>query len=703
MSGENVNTQPWSNLAEALCNINNVLEADAAIKGLPLTASGAKAVSKSAGDAAARRLSTAPEPDSVGIWRRTVVNGEIRFVRPEGFQDPLHLWADAPEIGPKRTQRRVVFIGESAARGWPLDPCFNCASCLSKQLDHLPGKRQTEVIDLARCGIDSTGLAQMVAAACGVEPDAYVVFAGNNWDLDPGDLDFRVIADILRNTRSWRAVISYVEGVYRSQIDAILSSLFTEIKRQGIPTVFVIPGYNLRDWRIGKSWYNPLLDRESQGNLEQTRLQVEALIASKQTSQAASTANELLEREERISPCALHLLADCALAEGANSEAVALLETAWNSGLNLLVPQFSGFTIRCDQMRLRAAAEGITTVDLPRHFVQANGGVPPGREFFIDQIHMTSHGIRVAMAAIADQLANLLHVPSSSVNLAEVPVEIDGRATAQGHFAAALKSARNGQSRELVQYHAKCAVHAAPEIHELMRLYVNRTVHRSPDPFCKSAHALRALDAQFPVIRYFLNAPPQKRKRVELDLFRDFAAAVELHYPGAVAETECLIGEQLGIRSTPIDLLVESGEDLPLAGIDWTRFHRAYFAAYEVQTAGKFVWNTPGKTLRLRITSRVRNAAVEAKAIALVINNRQIQTWPATQQWSTWECRVPTEVVKDGDNTFAISWPVSGESKEDQIEKICRLVEAGPSVGMGVVPDLYTVYGEVHELLAWCE
>src|SRR6185369_5337956 len=81
---------------------------------------------------------------------------------------------------------RVVLAGESVARGFPYHPQFGCALALQKLLDLVTGPDEVEVIDLSQNGLTYAGLASLVESAMALKPDAFVVFAGNNWRVPAG-------------------------------------------------------------------------------------------------------------------------------------------------------------------------------------------------------------------------------------------------------------------------------------------------------------------------------------------------------------------------------------------------------------------------------------------------------------------------------------------------------------------------------------
>src|ERR1043165_6459050 len=62
----------------------------------------------------------------VGIWEATNEAGGRSFVRVN-TGEPWHLWANVQKIPPKGPRRRIVLLGESAARGYLYSPRFTPA------------------------------------------------------------------------------------------------------------------------------------------------------------------------------------------------------------------------------------------------------------------------------------------------------------------------------------------------------------------------------------------------------------------------------------------------------------------------------------------------------------------------------------------------------------------------------------------------
>jgi len=209
-----------------------------------------------AGSAGAER-DTGPR---VGIWLAEQEEAGIALRVPAGMP-PARLadWADVPYVPPAGAARRVVLIGESAARGWPLDPVFNPAASLRQYLSAAaPGAYQC--VDLAKTGATEDDLTALAAELPRARPDIVVAFAGNNWSLPPDGAGYAMAlaGDDADSDRLARALRDGGYPAMRREFIAIVviprarrfcAGLAALRAAHGIPVIVVIPEFNLREWR----------------------------------------------------------------------------------------------------------------------------------------------------------------------------------------------------------------------------------------------------------------------------------------------------------------------------------------------------------------------------------------------------------------------------------------------------------------------
>ncbi|MBN3820058.1 hypothetical protein G3N57_27210, partial [Paraburkholderia sp. Se-20369] len=185
---------------------------------------------------------------SVSIWEEDAATGD--FVRARKHVDLWRFCANVERIGKKQPGRkRVVLLGESVARGFFFDPVYSPAKVLQAQLSH--DAQAVELVDLAQSNCDPWWLSKTAASTPLLEPDAVVIFAGNNWrvgslantSLESFVLDGELIAEEHGFSTLLDRQLERLEA-FATQVVTQLASLVSK----GIPVVFVIPEINVADW-----------------------------------------------------------------------------------------------------------------------------------------------------------------------------------------------------------------------------------------------------------------------------------------------------------------------------------------------------------------------------------------------------------------------------------------------------------------------
>ena len=177
----------------------------------------------------------------VGIWEPRFINGQVAYERSERFQHEWIHWADVSHITPKGKKKRIVFIGESVARGYFYDPLFTPTLVLQTMLQLCNVPQGVEVIDLARNNLwFKNDLLLLIDSARMLEPDVFVIFSGNNLALEKNMLKQRGIAVMLRKSGGIPAIKTYFEALMEKEVERIAKRL----KTLQIPTVFIIPEFN---------------------------------------------------------------------------------------------------------------------------------------------------------------------------------------------------------------------------------------------------------------------------------------------------------------------------------------------------------------------------------------------------------------------------------------------------------------------------
>jgi hypothetical protein len=186
----------------------------------------------------------------VGIWEATDEPTGRSFVRMANAAEPWHLWANVQKIPPKGARRRVVLVGESAAKGYLYHPRFTPAQALQQMMNTACGPGKIEVVDLARNSLLHDQMEELITQALHLEPDAFVIFAGNNWSplSQASDDQLLEMAAAFRATDPWPGVRGACESFLIANTRRTLCLLEKIVRERGIPVVFVLPEFNLVDW-----------------------------------------------------------------------------------------------------------------------------------------------------------------------------------------------------------------------------------------------------------------------------------------------------------------------------------------------------------------------------------------------------------------------------------------------------------------------
>lgn len=636
----------------------------------------------------------------VGIWERTDENGQTSFVRRMDTMDEWHFWANLARIDPKGAKRRVLFMGESVARGYLYDPDFTPAMALQMILDRQVGEGEFELIDLARTNLGYE-IKDLALAALQLEPDIAVVFAGNNWGVSSPT--FQDIAE------TERALASGGMAGLKQSCDEYLSrrsrSIATDIaaayKNKGIPLVWIIPEFNLGDWREPAT-NAPHLPGNSNRNWLELREQAEQALRESDYATAEQLARMMVEIDQGVCVTGYYLLAECRrLANDFVSQRkyleLARDATAWDSSL-MYTPKANRVTQ--DAIREIMREYGYQTVDLPELFDQTLGGELPGRRLFLDYCHLTAEGIRMAMAAGAScVLRSLKGVELPWYTLATDGIAPSPQTEAEASFMAAIHNAHRSQPAEIVRHHCSRALQSSPHIADVMLSYINLQTSNSVPARMSEAedHLLRVGS---PLLhRYIFRI---NEKRLDKVLLGAIAGALEDAGIAARDHLAQLRREEHSVTQQDVDLLDYfycSSADQPqeLEGIGGPNSRpdvdRRYYRAFGPQSKFVFVGET-GHAVSFIITCRLPESTSVAQNVAIELNGKHEVEFDASSRWTTWEIDVPEQDVCEGINELIVHWPTPSFRSDHSLRR------ATQALTQHKLPNFYPVFGEIHSFTA---
>jgi hypothetical protein len=195
-------------------------------------------------------------------------------------------------------------------------------------------------------------------------------------------------------------------------------------------------------------------------------------------------------------------------------------------------------------------------IELPDILLEANEGLPPGRELFLDLVHMTARGIQLAMAAVAERVLPLLGGPTlSRAQILGYPFDAEPRALAQGHFIAAL--ANGGmENAEVVRYYAAAAVRYDSEMAPVMVRVIRMMLGRTPQTYYEAYAYVAEASRRYPGLKYVLYMRPVVAPHaLYAELARALATAAERIVPGVIDECESLLRHTMLNEVGPTSLL----------------------------------------------------------------------------------------------------------------------------------------------------
>jgi hypothetical protein len=634
----------------------------------------------------------------IGIWQLTQSDGVQTYDRVG--DNVWNLWADQRQLHPKSERRRVVLVGESAARGFLYDPGFNPARALRAMLGTVKETSDVEVIDLARVDCGGQTLVNVAASCMALEPDALVVLAGNNW-APFGNLDavaFHEIAGRLRAKRRWSEVKDYAEEQVRLAAVSVLEAIAKIARERSLPVILILPEFNLRDWQTECIEAINFLPWTVAGRWREMYREAKAALRDKDMEKAAALAGEMMALDEGATSASQEILAYCKAAAGEMSEARRLLEGARDTAL--CTPGIDSprcFSVIQEVFRSRASELGMRLVDLPRRFEEYLCGEIPDRRLFLDYCHFTLDGMRVAMASVAEQLLPIFDAPPQSWRqFAGVELTVPGEVCAAAHLLAAIHNSHWRQGYEIIHYHCRRAIESDAKFARTMTQFLDHYIRRAPAMLCQSFHDI-VWDEDKPLWGTYLRmgGEPQQAKILNPFLVEAITDVLKPVAPEVQQQTLSLLIEQHGIERRDADLLdpVYWGISYTQREQDWTRGF-----GYYVSFTPESVFRIPcrqGQPFTLTLTYRASPRAAEAeKGVRVSVNDRQVATLEAVPSWRTVTVRVPSEYVRSGLNAVGIDWPQVSYSGTDEIQRIVEQLE------LGFIPSLFPIYGELHAAVA---
>jgi hypothetical protein len=638
--------------------------------------------------------------DHIGIWERKIEDGKTCFVRRMEMMHDWQQWANVGRIEAKGEKPRVVLIGESVARGYLYDPLFSSSIALQMILDAEFGKGEVEVIDLARSNL-SYEVRELALSALQLEPDIVIIFAGNNWWTVSFPLPSE-IADIDEGqpTTGIPEVKRMCEAQIAKNVKQIATDIASEYERRGIPLVWIIPEFNLADWRDVNT-NAPHLAGDLNREWLALRFEAESAMRDRDFARAEQLAARMVGIDEGVSVTGLYILAECSRHAGDLDAVRSYLERAkdacpWDV-LRTIAPRPYAFNQKI--LREELPRHNCRIIDVPALFKEYLNGEIPGRNVFIDYCHLTTEGVQVVMGAAASVVMRVLKgidVPWRELTGAHIapPPEVEAEAS----FLAAIHNAHYSQPYDVVLHHCKRALSYSPHVAEVMLAYIDlQTRNHTPMLMSEADERIRTLSSPL-VHHYVFRSNGKLLDRVLLDAMVEALAEVKID---ARELLDRLRREEHSVTRGPVDLMdhyycssaVQPQETTWMFETGEEKRYPQFYKAYDTESRFIFVGEA-GYPIQLSLTCRLPPSGRGDDTISLRVNGRFQGQVEIGRNWTTLDIAVDGDALRDGLNEVVVRWPIPDFEGNAALERVVvNMCEKA-------FPDFYPVFGEIHSFTA---
>jgi hypothetical protein len=582
--------------------------------------------------------------DLVGVWRPEPTDDGTALRRDDAKLD-VWLWRNTEYVPAQGNAKRVVLLGESAARGWLFDPVFTPADVLERNLQaSAPG--QYQVIDLARTAADLDTLAQVVRNLPRIEADVLVLFAGNNLTFPPLDDSYRdVMAHALRAGGYGAMRARFVDAVVLPRVASLLAQVRRLQRDHGVRVVMVVPESNLRGWVPAPDIDVPALRYQSLQQWYVLRRAASTDLEHERWAQARENAAAMSSLDAGTSPVSWYLQGRAAEAQGDAAAARALLQTARDTVCGLLLDHVNN--VITDVQRLQtefAQRNGIRCVDLSDVLASAGEPLLPDARYFLDNCHLTDEAIERVMSRVTDAILDL---PEGSTPSG---VGAPPATRAVAHALAAAYCAYRNQPADAVRRQLQAALDAETDA---ATRFLNQFLSILEDSGPKWTH---------PALLDLLTETPQAFMLC-LQM-----AQTRQHSVGFWTLRDCA-HEQLGRRRTRSHGGWATQDILALPdgrGFRTTSFMpgRAYHEATSDRTSLAFALDEAVAGV-IHLTYRLPRSASLSPA-TVKVNGRPVGQLRFVEGWSSESADVPVEACRAGVNWVTIEWPIPDTDADAQ-------------------------------------
>lgn len=368
----------------------------------------------------------------INLFTKQEINGETwyRISNKNAYSDRNTLFKAKKE----KDQVRIICLGGSASAGWPHPPEEIYSRYLEKTLQGTYPEKKIEIINCSAHGFASYRIRQVFETVLPFEPDAVIVWSGNNEFLEGRNYRTSELKNTLIKFRNNFRSLQLVRGLFvehryddtpevaatfwkkvnqealelrsdsaqlnkvKAHFETSLSAIVEKAKANHVPVMLMTVPVNLRDWEPNVSWLG--LDPQ-----DSIRWLSDFRDGKKYFYQERyNKAIDAFDRAQGIAPLHAETLFWMGKTYEHLSDTASALE-CYVSAKDLDYNPFRAISDFNDAIRgLSSDDSGVVLLDMERIMNRYSGHGIPGFDLFLDYVHPTREGNLI----IAREATNLI-------------------------------------------------------------------------------------------------------------------------------------------------------------------------------------------------------------------------------------------------------------------------------------------------------
>ena len=567
-------------------------------------------------------------------------------------------------------QINIAFFGESVANGFLFSPHFTPSQYLEKILISMT-KRNIKVLDKTKVSVRVKELQSMFDELDVDYVDCVIVFAGNNFRKDfwnQKDGEWKQILERISSGESWHKI---VRKKFQQFSDDMVKQLFDKIEQRfcdrGVPVIFVIPEFNLRDWdynyyEIAVNW-----PQKEAGYFEQLKKKLKA-----------ASGEELIEMAQELicadpsNPYGYIKLAGYYDQLGETQTAFTYYTEALNTNIYRLGPP-PGINdyIRKSILHINKNPK-IHLIDLRERLNSLENGRIAGNDYFIDYCHLNVNGIMTVCESIAHLVVKALGIYSSGMVKIEEFLP-SNEVISNAYFYAALHSAHSGNLNKInLSYQLRMAMNYDQNIADKMVSFARMASEKVPWRLNKNY--LKINSSQYPIVRQ-----PKDCMVLDIELVEAIINILEEFNIMIREEIEKLrYIEHMPLINRKIELLETYYREnsyfntfIDSKSIDYDN-HNLSYCAFRNQETRFYLIAAPNQDLECNI--RMRSPYMSEKGeVKVYCNQKLVFISMIGERWEEYILTIKREnLMFHGNNEIMILWPLLDNNfvtMEDRINR----------------------------------